>query len=162
MKVTIFTGEINSGKSSNIFNYFQKEQKGDGWISEKIFENQEHIGYNILRLSTNESVTFIRDRNHTDTNWKSILERGNWNFSEEGFNISQKWGEEILSQNTSPIYIDEIGKIELDGLLFRAFLEKCITAKREIILGVRDVFVEEVLEIFPSFYEKEIILRSCQ
>ena len=55
--IYIICGEYNQGKTAKIKSIYLEQKEGDGFITQKIFRNSIFCGYEIVRLSTGETVT---------------------------------------------------------------------------------------------------------
>lgn len=145
--VWIISGRINDGKTEKIESIFN-EKGGDGIVSKKIFRNATFIGYEIQRLSTKKRIPLAYIKRHEIPKWDEAFTFRRFSFSSKAFLFAKDVYEEILQKNVSPIYIDEIGPIELNNQGFAIFLKKAIESKRELYLTVRKWLVSEIIEIF--------------
>lgn len=145
-RIFVIKGKIGSGKTTVvkelIENLKNKGIKIGGIFTQKIFENDERIGYDIVDAKTNTAETFLRI-NHCETCEKI----GIFSIFPEGI----RKGEESLhpekTENDQVVVIDEVGKLELNGKGWAKQLDYLIQSGRNhLLIAVRDEFSEEVLE----------------
>lgn len=145
--VWIISGRTNSGKTEKIESIFN-EKGGDGIVSKKIFKNTTFIGYEIQRLSTKKRLPLAWIKGYETLQCDEIFTFRRFSFSSKAFLFAQDVCDDILKKDISPIYIDEIGPIELNNRGFAPFLKKALESKRELYITVRKWLVSEIIEIF--------------
>ncbi|MFC2146661.1 nucleoside-triphosphatase, partial [Acidobacteriota bacterium] len=124
--IYIITGGIDEGKTREIEAIYRQIKKGDGWISKKVFLNKEFAGYEIQRLSTNEKLPLAYKKEYVPPGWDEIYSIGPFLFSKQAFEFAGKIIDEIIEKNINPVFIDEIGPLELQGKGFYPMLEKIL------------------------------------
>lgn len=77
-----------------------------------------------------------------------VCTRGPYSFFREGFSFADDIIDEIIIKGISPVFIDEIGPIELQGGGHHDRFKKLIGTDRTIYFTVRDWCLEKVI----SFY----------
>lgn len=144
-KIYVITGKIGSGKTSLIQKLIQKFRikniSVSGIYSPRILENEITTGYDVVNITTGESVKFLR------ITGDEHLERiGKFFIYPEGL----KTGNKILQENHSKLMmIDEIGKLELEGKgWFESLIQLIQVSKSNLILSVREEVINEVIEKF--------------
>jgi nucleoside-triphosphatase THEP1 len=145
--IYIITGEINQGKTEkalSIFNF----TGGDGFISRKIFKNNTFYGYEITRLSTNESIPLALKSDSIPPLWDEILSTGSFSFSEKALAFAESIIDEIMNSDTNPVFVDEIGPLELEGKGFFNIVNELLQTEKDIYLTVRKSCLEDVIELF--------------
>ncbi len=149
--INIIKGNSNSGKTRYLKNLYKETPKGDGVLSLKYYEKDEFLGYNLLHLKTGEQKPFIRLKTKLPENWAGKHETGKYSFSLDGF----QFAENILRNiDEAPIYIDEIGPLEImqkEG--FYQIVKDLLNKNMEIFLTVRDSLFDELIAVF-SITEK--------
>jgi nucleoside-triphosphatase THEP1 len=123
-------------------------KKGDGWVSGKIFLNEEFIGYEIQRLSTNEKLPLAYKKEYVPSGWDEIYTIGPFYFSKRAFEFAGRIIDEIIEKNINPVFIDEIGPLELQGKGFCPMLEKILKTPKDVYIAVRSYCVEDVVNRF--------------
>jgi nucleoside-triphosphatase THEP1 len=146
--VFIITGGIDEGKTREIGAIYRQIKKGDGWVSGKIFLNEEFIGYEIQRLSTNEKLPLAYKKEYVPSGWDEICARGPFCFSKRAFEFAGKIIDEIIEKNINPVFIDEIGPLELQGKGFYPLLEKILKTPKDVYIVVRSHCIEDVIKRF--------------
>ena len=145
-KIFIITGKIDSGKKTFkknlIENLKEKKIKVGGIYSQKIFENNVRIGYDLFDINTNKSEIFLR---------KNI----NGNYNKIGiFSIFPK-ALELRIESLKPenntenkiVIIDEIGNLEFSDKAWAKSLEELIKfPQNHILIVVREALTEKVIE----------------
>ena len=145
-QIIIISGKQGEGKTQMCEKLAQEMQrKGDvigGFIAPGIWKNGERHSFQIVNLQTQESYDFAS--REKQMGWEYIRP---FFFNPETI----KKGEKILkahSETCDWIFIDEIGKFEIKDKIWGPILKELIKEEVDLVLSVRDVFVEEVVEYF--------------
>jgi nucleoside-triphosphatase THEP1 len=146
--VYIITGVIDEGKTREIEAIYRQMKKGDGWVSRKVFLYEEFVGYEILRLSTNEKLPLAYKEEYLPPGWDEIYKIGPFSFSKQAFEFAGKIIDEIIDKNINPVFIDEIGPLELQGKGFCPGLEKILKTQKDVYIVVRSHCIEDVVNRF--------------
>ena len=146
--IYIITGGIDEGKTRETEAIYRKMKKGDGWVSRKIFLNEKFAGYEIQRLSTKEKMPLAYKKEYVPPGWDEIYSIGPFRFSKRAFEFAGKIIDEIIDKNITPVFIDEIGPLELQGKGFCPMLEKILKTQKEIYIVVRSHCVDAVIDRF--------------
>lgn len=145
------TGDINQGKSTRLLAIYRDLQQGDGFYNRKIYRNDSVVGQEIVHLSTGESRLFSVRDGFAPPGWREECRYDVYSFSVEGL----EFGREILAQacrnHVSPLFIDEIGPLELAGQGFRDIFVGLLRKEVEMYVVVRksclDRVIAELVEI---------------
>ena len=73
---------------------------------------------------------------------------GRYSFGEAGLSFATAIVLNAVKQQISPIYLDEIGKLELRGSGFADLLRRALAAGPDLVLAVRDINVQSVARQF--------------
>ncbi|HOP62315.1 MAG TPA: nucleoside-triphosphatase [Spirochaetota bacterium] len=146
--INIICGEINQGKTAKINSIYAEQRNGDGFISKKIFRESDFQGYEITRLSTGETVPLSLKTGLFPPDKIPLYTCGTFSFYEEGFVFADSIIDDILRNNISPVFIDEIGPLELEGKGFCNSLKKIINTERTIYFTVRAHCLDRVISHF--------------
>ena len=146
--INIICGKKNRGKTAKIESIYAEEKQGDGFITRKIFRGPTFCGYKITRLSTGESMAQSLKSELFPSGEVPLYTRGPFAFFREGFAFADQIINEIILNRTSPVFIDEIGPLELQGKGHHECFKKIIQTERTIYFTVRDWCLDEVI----SFY----------
>jgi nucleoside-triphosphatase THEP1 len=145
-QIFVVKGKIGSGKTTLvkelIENLKRKNIRIGGIYTQKIFENEERIGYDVVDAKTSTAETFLRI-NHCETCEKI----GIFSIFPEGV---KKGKESLHPEKTADdqlVVIDEVGMLELNGKGWAKQLNNLIqSGKNHLLIAVRDEFSEEVLK----------------
>lgn len=135
--ITLVTGLKNTGKSSYLYNWFCREPVGFGVLSIKRFEGEVHSGYDLLFLPICKKVNLCTRMNESYTGCKEDLVRGNYIFDQSAFDQAYQFIQENLYYKKEPIWLDEIGILEIDGKGFWPIIKMIQPMDIELRLGVR-------------------------
>lgn len=144
--VKIVTGKINSFKSTRLEELFKQDHLGDGFIAKKIMKNNLVYGYNLMLLSNQEEIPFIRRDIFDKGNEEIIYKLGPYHFFKSAFQFVEEKMDVFLKFGVSPIYIDEISLLELQDKGFHKVLLKLLQNQVDLCLVVREDLLEKVLE----------------
>ncbi len=145
-QIIIISGKQGEGKTQMCEKLAQEMQrKGDvigGFIAPGTWENGERHSFQIVDLQTLERFDFASREKQKD--WEYIRP---FYFNP----LSIKKGEEILrthSKTSDWLIIDEIGRFEIKDKIWGPVLKELIKEEIDLVISVRDIFVEDVVEHF--------------
>ncbi len=150
--VKIVTGTNGSGKTTYLREVYETNRTGDGVLSLRHFSGETLTGYDMLHLQSGNRYPLIRLKDRLPAGWDEHGETGSYSFSREGFRIA----EDILRGiRTAPVYIDEIGPLEiLQKKGFFQLLQEFSARGTALFLSVRESLLDDMIRMF--FYDKEI------
>ncbi len=160
-KIFIITGKVGSGKTDCIKSLIENFQDNNisvsGVYSSRIMEDDTITGYDVVTISTNKPVKFLRKEGEL-----TQQRIGRFYIFNEGLDA----GNTELQNNSSLIKIvDEIGKLELSGKGWMNSVEQIIKKSEcHLILVVRENHVSEIIEklrIEPVFV-LNVSERDCE
>ncbi len=154
--INIIKGNSNSGKTRYLKNLYKETPKGDGVLSLKYYEKDEFLGYNLFHLKTGKQKPFIRLKTKLPENWAEKYKTGKYSFSMSGF----QFAEEILRNiDEAPVYIDEIGPLEImQRKGFYQIVKNLLDRDIEIFLTVRDSLFDKLIATFSITGKTKIII----
>ena len=132
----IITGDKCSGKSTRLLEISKTISNPEGFISIRT-EN----GYSLLDLSRGKASLLMTDEPLFTDRFRR------WYFDQKLFDAANSRLESISS---GTVFIDEIGRLELDGGGFAPALRALRSHDIDLIIAVRDVFLQDVIERFLS------------
>jgi len=143
-KIFIITGSVGEGKTTQIQKIVETLKNQNistgGILSPRIIKNGITTGYDVVDIMTNERSTFLRK-----TSNEKLPQIGRYSILPEG--IQKGCNALKKSLNNKVVVIDEVGRLELNN---EGWAENIISllngTKRNLILSVRDKFMEEVIE----------------
>jgi nucleoside-triphosphatase THEP1 len=145
--VHIISGLVNSGKTTKLRTLFEKHP-GEGIYLTKVFFEDLVIGQDIVSFSTGEFLPFSRKKNWLPDNWDEACVYRNYSFSQKGLAFAKEIMNKALEKQVSPLYLDEIGPLELEGKGFSEILRDCLASEAELYLVVRTGCLKEVLKTY--------------
>lgn len=154
--VHLIAGPIDSGKTTRLKHVYETFGRGDGFLLNKRIRDGIHIGQRIERLTSGQVLDFSYKAGYIPEGWDECVRYCDYSFSEKGLVFADAVVSDILEKGTEPVFIDEIGPLELSGRGFHGLLRRCLDREAELYLCVRDTCVEEVREAF-GIIEAEII-----
>lgn len=154
----IITGEINSGKTTRMKKIFLKNSKGDGFICKKSYCDNLFTGYDIERLSDGFSLPFIRLKEEYNKKEGTIYSTGKYIFLETSFFRVTELIREMIERKTDPIYIDELGPLELNRECFYQSVKDIQKSNLSIVSCVRKGCLEEVQKLFNLSQARVIVV----
>ena len=146
--VHIVTGKINSGKTGKLAAICQFERRGDGFVSVKEMADGISVRYLAMRLSTMEERPLLAREGYFPQGFDPVQEIGPYRMSQTTLRWIETEIGKMLETGVEPIYLDEIGPLELEGGGFAPILARCLERGTELYLSVRRDFVEAVLGRF--------------
>lgn len=159
-EIYLISGKIADGKTSfvkQIAEGLKKKQISIGGIfSEKVFENDNLLGYDIVDVCTGERKAFLRTESCSDC--KKI---GKYEIFEEGLEFGRKIILKALTENEF-VVIDEAGKLELDGTGWSEILGQLNNfPETTFLITVRDIYVKDMIEKFNFKNPVLIDVKKC-
>lgn len=152
--VHLITGAVNRGKSTKLRLIYHNLQKGDGFYNRRIFREDSLMGQEIIRLATGESRLFSLRNEFIPESWVQECRYGAFSFSKAGLEFGRKIIARSILNHLEPLFLDEIGPLELEGKGFCESFSNALVAKIEIYAVVRDSCLEAVIQKFR--------LKPCQ
>jgi nucleoside-triphosphatase THEP1 len=147
--IHIVTGKINSGKTTTILELYNTIQKGDGIISVKRMQHDIVHGYDLLRLSDYSTRPFVmHERFFTGDKSNIACQIGPYLFRQDILSDIEAMILLSIEHGISPIYLDEIGVLELQGQCFASILKTIVKQDVEAYITVREDLVEDVISTF--------------
>lgn len=144
--VRIISGENNSGKSTTFLRMYRKKNNEAGLYSGKLYSNDGVIiGYNLVFLPIWEEIPFISLKGLIPQKVTNDYHfQGRFAFLKETFKIAERY---ILNYSTNePVWIDEVGRLELKGVGYNTLLSTLLKSGRDITFTVRSDLLEKVIE----------------
>ena len=136
--ITIITGRKGSGKTTRLEQLYHEENAGVGVLTQKVYQGDEWIGYDLVRLPDKSSVPFIRFKAYQDTlGAVDLLHYNRFVFSQKAFQEASRWLIDAIHAGHTPIWIDEIGNQELQGEGFDEVVKQALAAGVEMRLVFR-------------------------
>ena len=143
--VRIVTGKIDSLKTTRMRERYLRDRKGDGFIAIKRMIKDKVHSYEAVRLSTGERLPLIVRDEFVYTTFPVSCQIGPYLFNQETIDrITQSIGE-MIRQKIEPLYLDEIGVLELEGKCFDHIFKKMVASGLDLVVSVREDLIEAFL-----------------
>jgi len=156
--IKIVTGKINSQKTTRMMDLFLKDRQGDGFISLKVMSDQKVYGYHAMKLSSREKRLLLVHKDFYLSEFFAIEKIGPYLIHPEVKKWIEQDIEKMIQKKVQPIYLDEIGALELGGLGFDSIFKKMVSSNLNLIIVVR----EDMIDLVVKHYQlKDVtILKS--
>ena len=143
--ITIFSKPIHSGKTTQLLKWVEKQSLCAGILMPDISECR-----NFYNISTKKY--FIAQCIETNLVDETIINIGKYQFYVDAFERANEIIIKSIDSNCKYIIIDEVGKLELQEKGFhqsiKFVLENYATAKKNLLLVVRDSLVNKVVNFY--------------
>lgn len=146
--ITIITGEINSGKTTKMIDHYHTHRQGDGFVSIKHMDHHHVSHYDIKKLSSDEKKILMMHELSLKNHQKQSLQVGPYHVFTDSIIWIEKDIKEMIQQKVSPIYLDEIGMLELNNEGFHDILLEMIASNLDLILVIRENLLQEVISAY--------------
>jgi nucleoside-triphosphatase THEP1 len=123
-----------------------------------VFDNGLFIGQKIVRLSTGEGKIFSLKTGFIPSDWDEQYRYDVFSFSQKGLAFACETVSGIIERGMEPVFIDEIGPLELQKKGLYAIFHSLIKLKKEVYISARDSCIENILQEFNV--EKYEIIRA--
>jgi nucleoside-triphosphatase THEP1 len=137
--IYIVSGGINQGKTTKLISIYNEIKCGDGFINKKIFIKGMNAGQEIIRLSTGEGKNFSFRTEFIPKDWKEDCRCGPYSISKEGLTFANGIVQDLLTNRIAPIFIDEIGPLELAGEGFYTIFSMLLKEDLDLYVAIRGV-----------------------
>lgn len=145
--INIITGKINSYKTTRIKKIFNEDKLGDGFISVKTMKDDKVLYYELEHLKTGvKKISIIHTRHYPNhfTNYDQI---GPYVFDLDYLKEVEQAIEEMIEQKIEPLFLDEIGLLEVNKKYFYAILKKIKDSDLEAYITVRDSLLTSLIDV---------------
>lgn len=147
--ITIITGAKDTGKSSYLESWYREKPEGVGFFSRKVFRSGVHIGYDLVLLPGMRTVPFIRvDGFGIGEDCEEIIRQGRFLFASSAFYLAEEWMESHPVLDDVPVWMDEIGALELFGYGFDRIVRNALAEGRELRVVFREHLFERLIEYY--------------
>lgn len=127
---------------------FEREQKGDGFISLKHMEGDRVHHYEAMRLSTGEKRLLAQNEAFFNDDFIVRDRIGPYLFNRDTMVWIERAIDRMIEARISPIYFDEVGMLELSGKGFSSLLERMVASKLDLVLVIRRDLVNKAITVF--------------
>lgn len=137
--IRVISGAVNSGKTSLLLKETAALSCCGGFLSPKVFRENQCIGYDLHFLRSGEQLPFIRKSSCCDPGEDLEEQLGDFGFYRSGFEAARRELKALSREDPAiPVFIDELGPVELYG----------------------GGYIQEVQNILPFFQELTLCIRT--
>ena len=145
--ITIITGKKGAGKTTYLEKWYNENPEGVGFLTQKVYDSTQCIGYDLVRLPDRKSIPLIRLLKHqSQLSDIDLIYQNRFVFSQKAFHEANQWLLAQINSNKSPIWLDEIGKQELSNEGFDATLRQALSQNIEARLVFRLKHFDELIK----------------
>lgn len=142
----IITGNIASGKTTFLMQLSERLKelniKTGGFYSPRIIQDNETVGYDLVHVMDNERIEFLKNVDESNIN-----EIGKYKIDKNSIFHATSWIKDDIENDCQVIFIDEVGKLELDGKAWNDIIEILISSNiKNQIWSVRKSFIDQVID----------------
>ena len=140
MNVTIISGSKNSAKTTTLINLVELNK--ENYLGYICLSDDNKNSYYLKNIITEDNYLIMQN-----TEIKSKERLGQYYIIDNSFfTISNILLEQIKDNTDKVVALDEIGLLELNGSGYNNLLKELILLDMNLVLCVRDKFVEKVIE----------------
>ncbi|NLW48425.1 MAG: hypothetical protein GXY86_13975, partial [Firmicutes bacterium] len=127
--IYLITGTVNQGKSARLLGIYQSLKIGNGIYNHKIYRGDTIVGQELIHLVTGESRLFSYREEYIHRDWDEECRYRSFSFSRAGLDFGREIIEKALDSAGGPIFLDEIGPLELEGEWFCEIFKRLLAAQ---------------------------------
>ena len=144
--LNIVTGRINSSKTTKITDIYNSLNKGDGFVSLKNMKGHLVHSYDVLRLATNEKRRLVIRDIYNEDKEEVCCQIGPYLFSTKIVGYIEDTLRELITNKISPLFLDEVGLLELENLCFHNIFTEMLDSGLDIFVTIRKDLLEKIIE----------------
>jgi nucleoside-triphosphatase THEP1 len=143
-KIFIISGLVGEGKTTytkKLIDFFRRNGINvGGIISERVINNSQTIGYDLVNIETGEKEAFLRQKEESGN--ETI---GRFTICQKGLAMGNTVLNSMILQGNRIVIIDEVGLLELRNKGWSNCINDLVTkSENHILITVRDTYVNEV------------------
>lgn len=144
--VTIITGDKDIGKTTFLLRWQAMEGRGTGFCSRKTWERGVFTGYELLFFPDRQPLPFIRPIATGKTDYRTQIMWHQFLFDSSVFSeVFQRIEAASVADNSQPVWIDEMGRLELSGQGFDSLFRYALTHFTDIRVVFRKRCLKELI-----------------
>ncbi|MBN2696833.1 MAG: hypothetical protein JXR38_04770 [Bacilli bacterium] len=149
--VRIVTGKMNSRKTQRMQMLYENHPSGDGFVALKMMLKDKVHSYQALRLSTGEKFPLVVRDEFVYESFPIGCQIGPYLFNQKTIDFIQKEMLELIKNKVQPLFLDEVGLLEIEGKCFDPIVRKMIDSRLDVCFSIR----EDLIEPFVKKYGVE-------
>lgn len=146
--IHMVTGKINSGKTTRMLNMYRNIGRGDGYVSIKHMKDDQVHSYELMRLTTKEKRLLVLREDYLSDDWVEGCKIGPYSFSKNALDDVHNTMLSLLEQKISPLFLDEVGQLELQGKAFYRTFKQLVKKADELYVTVREDNIQDIVRTF--------------
>jgi nucleoside-triphosphatase THEP1 len=154
--VHIVTGNINAGKSSNLKKRFDLHGLGAGVIGVKLWKEGDIYGYKAHILPDGSEQILMIHQRHYLGEFENFGMIGPYFYNIDVFKHTNEHIIIDIEKGLTPIYIDEVGILELSEGGYHPSLDKAASKHVELYISCRKDLVNKIVSKY-QFNDYEVI-----
>jgi nucleoside-triphosphatase THEP1 len=143
--ITIVAGKFNDHKTTHLIDLYLGNHQGDGFVQTKMMAENKIYGYNAMNLKTSEKRMIMIHREFYSDDFPVTEKIGPYLLHPSVKAWVEKGILQMIHDEVSPIYLDEIGVLELNGFGYDSILKKMVESGLDLVLAVREDLVDQVI-----------------
>lgn len=155
--VYLVSGKKNEGKTSKLKQLAEDRKGAFGFLAEKVYDCGRVTTYSLIDIRTGDNCTVAKLASLPQPKgWGESVGHGPFRFSSAGFLWASGLFDAALNQGAAAFFIDELGKLELNGKGHAELIRKALASGMDLYISVRDMNLDEAIRVF-EIPEYEII-----
>lgn len=146
--VHIVTGKINAGKSSDLKKRFDRHGLGAGVIGVKLWKEGDIYGYKAHCLPQGSEEILMIHQRHYDGEFENFGMIGPYFYNIDVFKRANQHIISAIEKGQTPIYIDEVGMLELTGGGYHKALTLATSSPTELYISCRQDLVMKIVAMY--------------
>ncbi len=120
---------------------YEQNRLGDGFIAIKNMVHDTVHSYDAMQLSTGEKHLLIKRKTFFEDDFTVGCQIGPYLFNESTLFHIKNTVETLLKNKVSPIYLDEIGVLELENKGLHTTVDMLVKSNTALVLSMREDLV---------------------
>lgn len=148
--ITLVIGPPDSGKTTWLARAAASLPDAGGILLRKQLDEQsgDVSGYDAVSIADKTVCPLVRRHGYEPAGWDPVDHIGPYSFSGAGFDFCRRILLRDLASGATPIMLDEIGPLELDGRGFARIFEQLVQTGPDLMVAVRNACVAAVIARF--------------
>jgi len=144
--VHIVIGNINTGKTTWLKKRFDHHGLGAGVLGVKLWKDGDIYGYKAHLLPSGQEEIILIHQRHYNHEFENFGMIGPYFYNLDAFNHINQHIIEAIDRSVSPIYVDEVGKLEISGGGYDPVIKKIALSQGESYISSRRDLAQAIIE----------------
>lgn len=146
--VHFISGKMNDGKTTSLISTYRESGVGEGFALIKVMKDSKVHSYIARKLSSDEERLFIIRDSWLAEDFDQVCKIGPYCFSKSTLRWIESTIKEAVREGVSPIYLDEVGVLELQGEGYSDLIKFLVKERIDLYLTIRDDLLKKVMTYF--------------